>query len=206
MNEAKLISVTPNAESIMAYCARVSSNNQDNPEYEKLLSYCVKHKHWSVFEMADMCVEIVTSRAMAQQILRHRSFHFQEFSQRYANAATYVPCEAREQDTKNRQNSTDTLSEDIKATWLTVQAANWNAAIDAYKWALDNGIAKETARMILPVQTETKLYMKGTVRDWIHYIAVRTDPSTQREHRDVAESIKTIFIEQFPTVGKVAFN
>jgi thymidylate synthase (FAD) len=174
-----LIHVTPEAEATIAYCARVSSSNQENPEYAKLLSYCIKHSHWSVFEMAGMCLQIETSRAIAQQILRHRSFHFQEFSQRYAEATENNFYEARRQDIKNRQNSISDMS----------------------KEALKKGIAKEQARMLLPLSTKTKMYMHGTVRDWIHYIQVRTDPSTQKEHREIAEKAKEIFVLQFPTIS-----
>jgi len=207
-NTAKLISITPDAEKIMAYCARVSSPNQENPEYAKLLKYCLDHGHWSVFEMADACFEITTSRAIAQQILRHRSFHFQEFSQRYAAVGNdgIVISEARAQDPKNRQNSTDTLDEGIKADWETIQKRLWSESYDMYNWALDNGIAKECARMILPVQTKTTLYMKGTIRDWIHYINVRSGYGTQVEHMEIATKIKAILIKELPVVATAAWG
>ena len=204
MSSVNLIWVTPEAEKLIGYTARVSSSNQDNPEVAGLLAYCIKHKHWSIFEMASVCIEINTSRAIAQQILRHRSFHFQEFSQRYAE----VPedgmelYQARSQDIKNRQNSIDDLEDDIKLQWEEIQRFHWRLAMHDYKWALDNGIAKECARMILPVQTKTKMYMTGTIRDWIHYINLRTDNGTQLEHKEIAEKIKAILIKELPVISK----
>lgn len=188
-------------EGLMAYCARVSSPNQENPDYAKLLGYCATHGHWSVFEMADMCVEIVTSRAIAQQIIRHRSFSFQEFSQRYSQTKFgYITQEARRQDKKNRQNSID----DIPAAdqrWFEFEQNNlYNRAFSLYRQALDKGIAKECARALLPLSVGTKMYMKGSVRSWIHYCNVRCDPSTQLEHREVANMIQRILVEQFPAV------
>lgn len=191
-----------NAEGIMAYAARVSSDNQTNPDYEKLLKYCVTHSHWSVFETVDMTVEITTSRAIAQQILRHKSFNFQEFSQRYATATSFETYEARRQDLKNRQNSIDDMSKEDKDWFTLVQRQLANMCETVYKQALDKGIAKEQARFLLPLSTTTKLYMKGSVRSWIHYIEVRTDPSTQKEHRDVALQIKSEFIKLFPITSK----
>lgn len=207
-SNVQLISVTPNAEELIAYCARVSSQHQDNPEYKGLLNYCMKHGHWSPFQMADVTVEIITSRAVAQQILRHRSFHFQEFSQRYAEVPEdgVVFYEARAQDTKNRQNSLDNLEDGLKADWLMVQERLWNESIRMYKWALEQGIAKECARMILPVQTKTKIYMKGTVRDWIHYINLRTANGTQLEHMEIAEKIKAILTKELPIIAKAAWG
>lgn len=200
--EVKFVHVTPEPEKLIAYCARVSSPNQENPEIEKLLGYCIKNKHWSIFEMASMCVEITTSRAIAQQILRHRSFHFQEFSQRYAEVQEIESFPARKQDLKNRQNSTDDLSEDIKEWFLEAQLKVKSTAAHFYKEALAKGIAKEQARFLLPLSTQTKLYMHGTVRDWIHYLNLRTDVSTQLEHREIALAIRTIFIKEFPTISK----
>ena len=200
--QVNLISITPDAEKLIAYCARVSSNNQYNPEYKGLLNYCMKHGHWSPFQMADITVEIETSRAIAQQILRHRSFHFQEFSQRYAKANTITTYEARRQDDKNRQNSIDDLSKDTKEWWYKVQAEIASNAITLYNEALAKGIAKECARFILPLNTDTKLYMKGTVRDWIHYINLRTGNGTQKEHMDIASSIKSILIKELPTISQ----
>lgn len=202
--EANLVWLTPEAEKIISYCARVSSPHQDNPESSRLITYLISHGHWSPLEMASACVEIHTSRAIAQQILRHRSFHFQEFSQRYAE----VPedgleiYQARRQDTKNRQNSVDDLDENIKMQWEALQRFHWRWARSDYKWALDNGIAKECARMILPVQTATKMYMTGTIRDWIHYINLRTDNGTQLEHKEIAEKIKAILMKELPTISK----
>lgn len=200
--KVSLVHVTPNAESTIAYCARVSSPHQDSPEYAKLLSYCIKHGHWSVFEMAGMCLEIETSRAIAQQVLRHRSFHFQEFSQRYAEAVDVNIYEARRQDLKNRQNSTNDMSDDDRIWFQNVQQDIKDNAMIAYKQALKRGIAKEQARMLLPLSTKTRMYMHGTVRDWIHYIQVRSDASTQKEHRDIAEQAKSIFCKELPVVAK----
>ena len=211
--QVRLISVTqpcftmedgtvPTPEGLMAYCARVSSPNQENPDYAKLLGYCIKHAHWSIFEQLDMTVEIVTSRAIAQQILRHRSFCFQEHSQRYAEATSQEVYEARRQDVKNRQNSIDDLSKEDKEWFLTKQDEIWEDSYAAYQEALDKGIAKECARGLLPLNTQTRMYMKGSVRSWIHYLQVRCDAATQLEHREVANAIKDIFIKQFPVVSK----
>jgi thymidylate synthase (FAD) len=191
------------SEGIMAYTARVSSPHQDSPSYAKLLKYCAEHGHWSVFEMVDMTVEITTSRAIAQQILRHRSFSFQEFSQRYATASIgHELYEARRQDEKNRQNSIDDLSDEVKRWFITQQQEIRTLTEAAYFAALEMGIAKEQARFLLPASTATRMYMKGSVRSWIHYLQVRADAATQKEHRDIAEAIKAIFIEQFPTTSE----
>lgn len=198
----KLVHITPSAEELIAYCARVSSPNQENPEYTGLLKYCIKNKHWSVFEMASMCVEITTSRAIAQQILRHRSFHFQEFSQRYAKATEFETYEARRQDNKNRQNSIDDLDRDTKQWFLDTQVRINDRARSAYETALTLGIAKEQARFLLPLCTQTKLYMHGTVRDWIHYVNLRTENGTQLEHKEIADNIKIVLIKQLPTIAK----
>lgn len=198
----KLISVTPDAEKIIAYCARVSSPNQENPQYAKLLAYCIKHHHWSVFEMADMCIEIETSRGIAAQILRHRSFNFQEFSQRYAKASEFEIYPARRQDVKNKQNSIDDMSIEDQAWFMQSQQLMNDMALNMYEEGLKKGIAKEQMRFLLPLSTKTKMYMKGSARSWIHYITVRSDPSTQKEHRDIALAIKDIFIEQFPSIAK----
>ncbi len=207
-NDVQLVSVTPKAEELIAYCARVSSPHQDNPEISGLLKYCIKHKHWSVFEMADLTVEITTSRAIAQQILRHRSFHFQEFSQRYAEVPEdgVIFYDARAQDDKNRQNSHDTLDEGLKEDWKRIQNRLWAETRQMYQWAIDNGIAKECARMILPVQTKTKMYMKGTVRDWIHYINLRTSNGTQLEHMDIAKKIQAILTKELPVTAFAAWG
>jgi thymidylate synthase (FAD) len=188
-------------EGLMAYCARVSSPHQETPDFEKLLAYCIANKHWSVFEMADMTVEIVTSRAISPQILRHRSFQFQEFSQRYARAQEIEHYQPRGQDSKNRQNSLDNIDEAV-VTWFDgAQDEIAALALERYNTALEIGIAKECARVLLPLGTRTKLYMKGSVRSWIHYLEVRTDKSTQKEHRDIALGIQKIFMEQFPVTS-----
>lgn len=197
----KLIHATPEAEKYMAYCARVSSSNQDSPDLA-LLSYCIRHGHWSVFEMASMCLEITTSRGISPQILRHRSFSFQEFSQRYASPTDFVTYEARRQDTKNRQNSIDDLTVDDRAWFKAVQTSSWEDAKRRYDEAIGRGIAKECARFLLPASTETRLYMHGTVRSWIHYLQLRTTPGTQKEHRDIAVAAQGVFCAQFPTTGK----
>ncbi len=199
----RLIHGTPDAEKVMGYCARVSNPaNQDNADVSKLLGYCVKNGHWSVFEMASMCVEITTSRGISPQILRHRSFSFQEFSQRYAIPDDYVQYEARAQDSKNRQASNDTLDPFIKAQFARAQAEVWRKSKEYYDQAIEAGVAKECARFLLPLNVETRLYMHGTVRSWIHYIQLRTTPGTQKEHRDIALEIKDLFCAQFPDLGK----
>ena len=198
----KLISITPDAEKTIVYCARVSSKEQDNPEISKLIKYCLDHKHWSIFETASMTVEIETSRAISAQILRHRSFTFQEFSQRYAEATEYVTYEARRQDKKNRQNSIgDMKLDDEKWFWEAQQMIHSNCD-RLYRQALKRGIAKEQARFLLPMSTKTKLYMTGSIRSWLHYIELRSDKDTQLEHRVIAEEIKDIFIEQLPILSE----
>jgi thymidylate synthase (FAD) len=198
----RLISFTPDAEATMAYIARVSSPNQENPEYAKLLKYCIDHKHFSVFEHAHMTVEISTSRMISAQILRHRSFTFSEFSQRYGEVADYVRVKARRQSEKNRQSSVDDLPEDIQDWWQQRQHEHWADSERRYKEALTLGIAKEVARAILPMNSKTRLYMTGSVRSWIHYLELRTKPDTQQEHREIAEWIKEIFVDEFPTVAE----
>ena len=188
-------------EGLIVYEARVSSPDQNNPKIDGLLKYCIREGHWSIFEMVDMTVEIVTTRAIAPQILRHKSFSFQERSQRYAEAMNYEPYEARRQDSKNRQNSIDDLPVDVKESFLFFQDSVWDFAYKRYQEAIANGVAKECARMLLPLNTATKLYMKGSVRSWIHYLQVRCHPSTQLEHRAIADSIKAIFCEQFPIIS-----
>lgn len=198
----RLISVTPGAEETIAYCARVSSPYQENPEYAKLLRYCIEQKHWSIFEMANMVVEINTSRAISQQIVRHRSFHFQEFSQRYAAATDALVYPARRQDKKNRQNSIDDLDDETKNWFLNAQDTIHEYAFDYYEMALSKGIAKESARFLLPLSTATKLYMNGTLRDWIHYLNLRTANGTQAEHMEIAHAIGAIFVREFPTIAE----
>jgi len=202
-----LISVSPDAEKHMAYCARVSNpNNQDNENYAGLLRYCIKHQHWSIFEQAFMTLEINTTRGLAAQILRHRSFTFQEFSQRYADTnlldANIPLPDLRRQDTKNRQNSIDDIPEDqIKFLQERIKQY-FNEGMDLYNELLREGIAKECARFVLPLATPTRIYMSGSVRSWVHYIDLRSGHGTQKEHMDIANSCKTIFTEQFPTVAE----
>lgn len=198
----KLISVTPEAEKVMLYCARVSNPTNQDSTNTKLLDYCIKNHHWSVFEMGNMIVEIETSRAIAAQILRHRSFSFQEFSQRYSEAQGFETYPARRQDNKNRQNSIDDMSENDKQWFETAQINVQLGCEGWYKQALDRGIAKEQARFLLPLSTTTKLYMNGTVRSWLHYLDLRTANGTQLEHKQIAEAIKDIFVEQFPNISK----
>lgn len=201
MPEVNLVHITPEAEKHIAYCARVSSPNQENPEFEKLIKYLIKHKHWSPFEMANMCLEIKTSRAISPQILRHKSFQFQEFSQRYSAVEDYESYEARRQDLKNKQNSIDDMSEDDKIWFKNIQEDINGFCFNVYKEALNRGIAKELARVVLPLGVKTKLYMNGSIRSWIHYIEVRSDISTQLEHREIAIQAKNIFINQLPTIA-----
>ena len=202
-----LISVSPDAEKHMAYCARVSNpNNQDNENYAGLLRYCIKHQHWSIFEQAFMTLEINTTRGLAAQILRHRSFTFQEFSQRYADTnlldATIPLPDLRRQDTKNRQNSIDDIPEDqIKFLQSRIKQY-FNEGMDLYNELLREGIAKECARFVLPLATPTRIYMSGSVRSWVHYIDLRSGHGTQKEHMDIANACKSIFTEQFPTVSE----
>lgn len=200
----KLIWITPDAEKVMAYCARVSNpSNQNNENTSGLLKYCMKHGHWSVFEMASMCMEITTSRAISAQILRHRSFSFQEFSQRYAESTEFVRYPIRRQDTKNRQNSIDDMDNEDKVWWHLHSNDLQMRGLRLYNEALKRGIAKECARMILPLSTETKLYMAGTIRSWIHYLQLRCSNETQLEHRLIANNIKTKLLEQLPILGEV---
>jgi len=203
----KLISITPDAEKTMAYVARVSNPaNQDNENYAKLLAYCIKHNHWSVFEQSSMTLEIETNRGIAAQILRHRSFTFQEFSQRYADTnliTENIPIpDLRRQDTKNRQNSTDDLGDYVKLKFQAEIAQHFTVANNLYKRLLEAGVAKECARFVLPLATPTRLYMTGSCRSWIHYINLREKNGTQKEHMDIALECKKVFSEQFPTVAE----
>ena len=202
-----LISVSPDSEKHMAYCARVSNpNNQENENYAGLLRYCIKHQHWSIFEQAFMTLEINTTRGLAAQILRHRSFTFQEFSQRYADTNlldTNIPLpELRRQDTKNRQNSIDDIPEEQSKMLLGRIQNYFNEGLDLYNELLREGIAKECARFVLPLATPTRIYMSDSVRSWVHYIDLRSGHGTQKEHMDIANACKTIFTEQFPTVSE----
>jgi len=205
----KLIQITPNPEEQIAYIARVSNpNNQDNPNYAKLLAYCIKHQHWSIFEQAFMTLEIETTRGLAAQILRHRSFTFQEFSQRYADTSlmtkgSLIPLpELRRQDLKNRQNSTDDLDPDKVKMLEKEIAQHFHDAQDLYRYMIDMGVAKECARFVLPLAVPTRLYMSGSVRSWIHYIDLRSAHGTQKEHKIIAEQCREIFKEQLPTVAE----
>jgi thymidylate synthase (FAD) len=207
----ELISVTPKAEELIVYMARVSApRNQDNMETApKLLQYLIKHSHWSPFEMANMCVEIETTRSISAQIIRHRSFSFQEFSQRYADVnelgSAVIP-HLRRQDYLNRQNSIDDLSPEDVANYYRRISQLFEDAEHLYKEMVSQGIAKECARNILPLGTQTKLYMNGTLRSWIHYLQLRCDPGTQFEHRQIAEWIKQIFCKEFPIIGEAIFQ
>ena len=203
----RLISVTPDAEKTMGYVARVSNpSNQENPKVAGLLKYCVKHQHWSVFEQAFMTLEIETTRGLAAQILRHRSFTYQEFSQRYADSSLLgktIPLpELRRQDTKNRQNSIDDIDPFTVQKYQMLMQDHFKDAMELYQKMLDEGIAKECARFVLPLATPTRLYMSGSCRSWIHYINLRSANGTQKEHMDIAEACKQIFVEQFPTVSE----
>ncbi len=193
MSKVKLVWATPNGEDLVAYMARVSNpGNQDNKESApKLLQYLARNKHWSPFEMVNACVEIETTRDIARQILRHRSFSFQEFSQRL-------------QDVKNRQNSIPVQDRELEDIWQNKQKRLIREASEAYQWALSNGIAKEQARAVLPEgNTMSRMYMNGNLRSWLHYLQVRLDPSTQKEHRVVAEQVKNALLPQFPNILKV---
>ena len=206
MSKVELISLTPDAEKTMAYIARVSNpKNQENPEVAGLLKYCIKHGHWSVFEQAFMTVEIETTRGIAAQILRHRSFTFQEFSQRYANTTHlgHIPLpELRRQDNKNRQNSIDDIDDEQVKFLKKEIALHFAAAKDLYNELIRQGVAKECARFVLPLATPTKLYMTGSCRSWVHYIDLRSGHGTQKEHMDIANEIKDIFSQQFPIVAE----
>jgi thymidylate synthase (FAD) len=211
MSNVKLIWATPNAESLITKMARVSAPaNQDNMDTApRLLKYLIKHKHWSPYEMANLCVEIETTRGISAQILRHRSFSFQEFSQRYADVgelgSSVIP-HLRRQDTKNRQNSIDDLSSDVIAGYYRRIGHLFEDAEHLYREMVSAGVAKECARSVLPIATQTRMYMNGTLRSYIHYLQVRCDESTQLEHRQIAEQIKDIFCEQFPIIGEAVFE
>ena len=202
----RLISTTPDAEKIISYCARVSNpKNQDNENITRLLNYCIKNGHWSIFEMAYMTVEINTTISISSQLLRHKSFSFQQFSQRYSNineilTPYYIP-DLRLQDEKNRQNSLDIIPDDIQALFKDKIKSHFNQGLELYNEMIDYGIAKECARFVLPVSSHTRLYMSGNVRSWIHYLKSRCDESTQKEHRLIANQIMDIFKEQFPIIA-----
>ena len=208
-HSTKLIWITPEAENVISYCARVSNPaNQDNYDTApKLLQYCIKHGHWSVFEMASMCVEINTTRSIAAQILRHRSFSFQEFSQRYAliSAEPQVPA-LRRQDTKNRQNSIDDLDKEVELDYRVTINDHFQKSVALYLDLVEAGVAKECAREVLPLATPTRLYMSGTIRSWLHYCKLRTGNGTQLEHRLIAEQVLGILDKEVPNVSTAMFN
>ena len=202
----KFVSITPDAEKTMAYIARVSNpKNQDNENFSGLLRYCISHQHWSVFEQSSMTLEIETTRGIAAQILRHRSFTYQEFSQRYADSnllgQVELP-ELRRQDDKNRQNSIDDLEPEMVEKFNRQMNTLFSSAFGLYNQMLQAGVAKECARFVLPLATPTKLYMTGSCRSWIHYINLRSAHGTQKEHMDISNACKKIFIEQFPAVSE----
>mgnify|MGYP001445703087 FL=1 len=200
------IQSTPDAEKTMAYIARVSNpNNQDNEKFAGLLKYCIKHQHWSVFEQSSMTLEIETTRAIAAQILRHRSFTFQEFSQRYAASTDLGKIDLpklRRQDTKNRQNSTDDLDEFVTQKLQMQMQTLFDSATALYNQMLEEGVAKECARMVLPLATPTRIYMTGSCRSWIHYINLRSAHGTQKEHMEIAEACREVFNTEYPTVAE----
>jgi thymidylate synthase (FAD) len=220
MSSVKLIGVTQpvmvnssmnDAQGLIAYCARVSNPaNQENSETDKLLSYMIRNQHWSPFEMVNVVMEIETTRDIARQILRHRSFSFQEFSQRYAAVQEMsVPREARWQDTKNRQNSIEIFNDEmgITDTWHDMQKALIEHAQENYEWAINNGIAKEVARSVLPEGlTMSRMYMNGTLRSWMHYVELRCGNGTQKEHREIAEECKKILVQEFPFLKTTRFG
>ena len=207
MHNAKLIWVTPNAEKLVGKIARVSNpSNEDNPNVEGLLKYLIKHRHWSPFEMVSMCVEIETTRAISPQILRHRSFSFQEFSQRYAESTLIETPHLRRQDLKNRQNSTDDL--DVAAVaWMQQEIEKHNrSAMDLYEGLLNYGVAKECARNVLPMSTHTRMYMSGTLRSFLHYCDLRCANGTQAEHKRIADSVKDILYTEVPTIAHAMWD
>ena len=202
----RLVSITPDAEKTMAYIARVSNpSNQDNENFAGLLRYCIKHQHWSVFEQSSMTLEIETTRGLAAQILRHRSFTFQEFSQRYADSNLLGEIELpelRRQDTKNRQNSIDDLDPAVVEKLEKQMNTLFSSSLSLYNQMLESGVAKECARFVLPLATPTRLYMTGSCRSWVHYINLRSAHGTQKEHMDIAEACRKVFTEQFPSVSE----
>ena len=202
----QFVSITPDAEKTMAYIARVSNpSNQDNENFSGLLRYCIKHHHWSVFEQSTMTLEIQTTRAIAAQILRHRSFTYQEFSQRYADSNLLgnieIP-ELRRQDSKNRQNSIDDLEPEVVEKFNRQMNTLFSSAFGLYNQMLEAGVAKECARFVLPLATPTRIYMTGSCRSWIHYINLRSAHGTQKEHMDIANACKKVFVEKFPAVSE----
>jgi len=210
MHNAKLIWITPNAEQLIGKIARVSNpKNENNPDSNKLLKYLIKHKHWSPFEMASMCVEIHTTRAISPQILRHRSFSFQEFSQRYAiptdTFATVLP-DLRRQDNTNRQNSIDDLSSETLEYYQDKIDEHFRQSVNLYESLLHSGVAKECARSVLPINTVTRLYMSGTIRSWLHYVDLRGDNGTQKEHMAIARSVSGILDTELPNISRAMWG
>lgn len=207
MCNVKLISITPNAQELIAYCARVSSSNQDNPNIKGLLKYCAKHGHWSVFEMANMLIEVNTTRAIGEQIVRHRSLNTQIFSQRYAEVENDIEIpQLRRQDNKNRQNSISDLDEVLVNELQNEIVEHFKKTKNLYRKLLDNGVAKECARSVLPMNSPTRIYINGNIRSYVHYINARTHESSQYEHRCVANKIKEIFKEQLPVIYDAVFD
>ena len=201
MHTVSLIHSTPKGEELIAYMARVSNpNNQDNPSYSKLIKYLIKHKHWSPFEMVNICVEIETTRSVAAQILRHRSFSFQEFSQRYSKTDKASPTDIRRQDINNRQNSIDDVDEFTVQDFQVKQQSLFDLSYKLYEEMLAAGVAKECARDVLPLCTPTKLYMNGTLRSWLHYCDLRCANGTQKEHMMIANDVKSIIAHHYPNV------
>ena len=210
MHDCKLIWITPDAEPLVAKIARVSNPvNENSPEIDSLLSYLIKHKHWSPFEMASMCLEIHTTRAISAQLLRHRSFSFQEFSQRYAvptdSFATVLP-DLRRQDFKNRQNSTDDLEEERVEYFKQRIDDHFRQGVQLYESLLHSSVARECARSVLPLNTVTRIYMAGTIRSWLHYCDLRCGNGTQKEHKQIAESAKQILFKQLPAISHAMFE
>lgn len=204
--KATLIALTPDAEKTMSFVARVSSPNQNNPEFKKLLAYCLRNKHYSVFEHAFATLEIETSRAIARQIIRHRSFSFSEFSQRYEQVRDEpIKAQARRQDTKNRQNSVADLPKETQDWFNMAQLRSYDAAMNTYREALRKGIAKECARAVLPEgMVQSRLYMSGSVRSWLHYLQVRLGNGTQLEHQQVAQAVHAVLRKELPVVMEIA--
>jgi thymidylate synthase (FAD) len=203
--QVNFISATPRGQELIAYCARVSSKDQNNPRIKHLLQYCVNHGHWSVFEQAHMTIEIIASRSITRQVLRHKSFCFQEFSQRYQEVTQFEQIRARRQADNNRQSSIDNLPNEVKSWWAEILMKHQQASIELYNSALEKGIAREVARDLLPESAQSRLYMTGNIRSWIHYLDLRDKGDTQLEHRLIAEAIKPIFKEHFPIVASAVW-
>ena len=207
MHSAKLVWITPDAEKLVGKIARVSNPaNEDNPNVKRLLKYLIEHRHWSPFEMASMCVEIKTTRAISPQLLRHRSFSFQEFSQRYAESTAIDMPQLRRQDKKNRQNSTDDLDPEYIEFMEEKIHRLYEESMDLYQYMLSKDVAKECARSVLPLNTESRLYMSGTIRSWLHYVDLRGDNGTQREHMSIARSVGDILADQVPNIARAMWD